>query len=106
MAVSIRRERLDDGKDKDGMQFSYRVTFRTSQVTAVLQHTPLLLRFSSYISIRLLGMLGRRNLRDFLGAVECKAEHAFKWFISPFFLILFIQQGMLESLCSGLIRAA
>lgn len=33
VAVSIRRERLDDGKEKDGMQFNYRVTFRTSQVT-------------------------------------------------------------------------
>lgn len=32
VAVSIRRERLDDGKEKDGMQFNYRVTFRTSQV--------------------------------------------------------------------------
>lgn len=32
MAVSVRRERLDDGKEKDGMQFNYRVTFRTSQV--------------------------------------------------------------------------
>lgn len=33
VAVSIRRERLDDGKEKDGMQSNYRVTFRTSQVT-------------------------------------------------------------------------
>lgn len=33
MAVSVRRERLDDGKEKDGMQFNYRVTFRTSQVS-------------------------------------------------------------------------
>lgn len=32
VAVSVRRERLDDGKEKDGMQFNYRVTFRTSQV--------------------------------------------------------------------------
>ncbi|CAG05194.1 unnamed protein product, partial [Tetraodon nigroviridis] len=35
VAVSIRRERLDDGKEKDGMQFSYRVTFRTSQLTTL-----------------------------------------------------------------------
>lgn len=40
MAVSIRRERLDDGREKDGMQFSYRVTFRTSQVTVNLRLTP------------------------------------------------------------------
>lgn len=33
VAVSIRREKLDDGKEKEGMQFNYRVTFRTSQVT-------------------------------------------------------------------------
>lgn len=32
VAVSIRRERLDDGKEKEGMQYNYRVTFRTSQV--------------------------------------------------------------------------
>uniref|UniRef100_A0A8C6LN51 Signal induced proliferation associated 1 like 2 n=1 Tax=Nothobranchius furzeri TaxID=105023 RepID=A0A8C6LN51_NOTFU len=35
VAVSIRRERLDDGKEKDGMQFNYRVTFRTSQLTTL-----------------------------------------------------------------------
>lgn len=35
VAVSIRRERLDDGKEKDGMQYNYRVTFRTSQVTTI-----------------------------------------------------------------------
>ena len=33
VAVSIRRERLDDGREKEGMQFNHRVTFRTSQVT-------------------------------------------------------------------------
>lgn len=33
VAVSVRRERLDDGKEKDGMQYNYRVAFRTSQVT-------------------------------------------------------------------------
>lgn len=33
VAVSVRRERLDDGKEKEGMQYNYRVTFRTSQVT-------------------------------------------------------------------------
>lgn len=32
VAVSVRRERLDDGKEKEGMQHNYRVTFRTSQV--------------------------------------------------------------------------
>lgn len=37
VAVSVRRERLDDGKDKDGMQHNYRVTFRTSQVTMTHQ---------------------------------------------------------------------
>lgn len=35
VAVSVRRERLDDGKEKDGMQFNYRVTFRTSQVNII-----------------------------------------------------------------------
>ncbi|XP_029926828.1 signal-induced proliferation-associated 1-like protein 2 isoform X5 [Myripristis murdjan] len=35
VAVSIRRERLDDGKEKDGMQYNYRVTFRTSQLTTL-----------------------------------------------------------------------
>lgn len=35
VAVSVRRERLDDGKEKDGMQYNYRVTFRTSQVTII-----------------------------------------------------------------------
>lgn len=33
VAVSVRREKLDDGKEKEGMQYNYRVTFRTSQVT-------------------------------------------------------------------------
>lgn len=36
VAVSVRRERLDDGKEKDGMQHNYRVTFRTSQVNKLL----------------------------------------------------------------------
>ncbi|XP_050932452.1 signal-induced proliferation-associated 1-like protein 2 isoform X4 [Lates calcarifer] len=35
VAVSIRREKLDDGKEKDGMQYNYRVTFRTSQLTTL-----------------------------------------------------------------------
>ncbi|XP_074531345.1 signal-induced proliferation-associated 1-like protein 2 isoform X5 [Halichoeres trimaculatus] len=35
VAVSIRRERLDDGKEKDGMQYNYRVAFRTSQLTTL-----------------------------------------------------------------------
>ncbi|KAM6997424.1 signal-induced proliferation-associated 1-like protein 2 isoform 5-T8 [Tautogolabrus adspersus] len=35
VAVSVRRERLDDGKEKEGMQFNYRVTFRTSQLTTL-----------------------------------------------------------------------
>uniref|UniRef100_A0A671VS43 Signal induced proliferation associated 1 like 2 n=1 Tax=Sparus aurata TaxID=8175 RepID=A0A671VS43_SPAAU len=35
VAVSIRRERLDDGKEKEGMQFNHRVTFRTSQLTTL-----------------------------------------------------------------------
>ncbi|XP_061601944.1 signal-induced proliferation-associated 1-like protein 2 isoform X3 [Cololabis saira] len=32
VAVSVRREKLDDGKEKEGMQYNYRVTFRTSQL--------------------------------------------------------------------------
>uniref|UniRef100_A0A8C9YX55 Signal induced proliferation associated 1 like 2 n=1 Tax=Sander lucioperca TaxID=283035 RepID=A0A8C9YX55_SANLU len=35
VAVSVRRERLDDGKEKEGMQHNYRVTFRTSQLTTL-----------------------------------------------------------------------
>ncbi|XP_072247394.1 signal-induced proliferation-associated 1-like protein 2 isoform X3 [Leuresthes tenuis] len=35
VAVSIRRERLDEGKEKDGMQYNHRVTFRTSQLTTL-----------------------------------------------------------------------
>lgn len=43
VAVSIRRERLDEGKEKDGMQYNYRVTFRTSQVTIKCRYPPVLL---------------------------------------------------------------
>ncbi|XP_034040399.1 signal-induced proliferation-associated 1-like protein 2 isoform X2 [Thalassophryne amazonica] len=35
VAVSIRREKLEDGKEKEGMQYNYRVTFRTSQLTTL-----------------------------------------------------------------------
>ncbi|XP_028845187.1 signal-induced proliferation-associated 1-like protein 2 isoform X2 [Denticeps clupeoides] len=35
VAVSIRREKLDEGKEKEGMQYNYRITFRTSQLTAL-----------------------------------------------------------------------
>lgn len=35
VAVSVRRERLDEGKEKDGAQYNYRVTFRTSQLTTL-----------------------------------------------------------------------
>ncbi|XP_019902399.2 signal-induced proliferation-associated 1-like protein 2 isoform X1 [Esox lucius] len=35
VAVSIRREKLDDGREKEGMQYNYRVTFRTSQLTTL-----------------------------------------------------------------------
>ncbi|XP_039593901.1 signal-induced proliferation-associated 1-like protein 2 isoform X2 [Polypterus senegalus] len=35
VAVSIRREKLDDGKEKDGMQYNYRVAFRTSELTTL-----------------------------------------------------------------------
>ncbi|XP_030604017.1 signal-induced proliferation-associated 1-like protein 2 isoform X4 [Archocentrus centrarchus] len=35
VAVSVRREKLDDGKDKEGAQYNYRVTFRTSQLTTL-----------------------------------------------------------------------
>uniref|UniRef100_A0A3Q2VAJ8 Signal induced proliferation associated 1 like 2 n=1 Tax=Haplochromis burtoni TaxID=8153 RepID=A0A3Q2VAJ8_HAPBU len=35
VAVSIRREKLDDGRDKEGTQYNYRVTFRTSQLTTL-----------------------------------------------------------------------
>ncbi|XP_013861357.1 signal-induced proliferation-associated 1-like protein 2 isoform X3 [Austrofundulus limnaeus] len=35
VAVSIRREKLDEGKEKEGMQYNYRITFRTSQLTTL-----------------------------------------------------------------------
>ncbi|MEQ2221566.1 Signal-induced proliferation-associated 1-like protein 2, partial [Ilyodon furcidens] len=35
VAVSVRREKLDDGKEKEGMQYNYRITFRTSQLTTL-----------------------------------------------------------------------
>lgn len=35
VAVSVRREKLDEGKEKDGSQYNYRVTFRTSQLTTL-----------------------------------------------------------------------
>ncbi|XP_069001160.1 signal-induced proliferation-associated 1-like protein 2 isoform X3 [Embiotoca jacksoni] len=35
VAVSVRREKLDEGKEKEGMQYNYRVTFRTSQLTTL-----------------------------------------------------------------------
>uniref|UniRef100_A0A8C9RIN1 Signal-induced proliferation-associated 1 like 2 n=1 Tax=Scleropages formosus TaxID=113540 RepID=A0A8C9RIN1_SCLFO len=35
VAVSIRREKLDEGKDKEGLQYNYRVIFRTSELTTL-----------------------------------------------------------------------
>ncbi|XP_036380751.1 signal-induced proliferation-associated 1-like protein 2 [Megalops cyprinoides] len=35
VAVSIRREKLDEGKEKEGAQYNYRVTFRTSELTTL-----------------------------------------------------------------------
>ncbi|XP_048844096.1 signal-induced proliferation-associated 1-like protein 2 isoform X2 [Brienomyrus brachyistius] len=35
VAVSIRREKLEDGKEKEGSQYTYRITFRTSELTAL-----------------------------------------------------------------------
>ncbi|KAJ3609856.1 hypothetical protein NHX12_021950 [Muraenolepis orangiensis] len=35
VAVSVRREKLDEGKEKEGTQYNYRVTFRTSQLTTL-----------------------------------------------------------------------
>ncbi|XP_056616490.1 signal-induced proliferation-associated 1-like protein 2 isoform X3 [Triplophysa dalaica] len=35
VAISVRREKLDDGKDKEGSQYNYRITFRTSQLTTL-----------------------------------------------------------------------
>lgn len=32
VAVSIRREKVEDPKEKEGSQFNYRVVFRTSEV--------------------------------------------------------------------------
>lgn len=36
VAVSIRREKVEDTKEKEGSQFNYRVAFRTSEVMAAL----------------------------------------------------------------------
>ncbi|XP_073776422.1 signal-induced proliferation-associated 1-like protein 2 isoform X3 [Danio rerio] len=35
VAISVRREKLDDGKDKETAQYNYRITFRTSQLTTL-----------------------------------------------------------------------
>ncbi|KAJ8378837.1 hypothetical protein AAFF_G00234060 [Aldrovandia affinis] len=35
VAVSVRREKLDEGKEKEGAQYNYRVTFRTSELTTL-----------------------------------------------------------------------
>ncbi|TRY92566.1 hypothetical protein DNTS_029568 [Danionella cerebrum] len=35
VAISIRREKLDEGKDKDTAQYNYRITFRTSQLSTL-----------------------------------------------------------------------
>ncbi|XP_053461830.1 signal-induced proliferation-associated 1-like protein 2 isoform X3 [Nycticebus coucang] len=35
VAVSIRRERVEDAKEKEGSQFNYRVVFRTSELTTL-----------------------------------------------------------------------
>ncbi|XP_067241735.1 signal-induced proliferation-associated 1-like protein 2 isoform X4 [Chanodichthys erythropterus] len=35
VAISVRREKLDDGKDKEASQYNYRITFRTSQLTTL-----------------------------------------------------------------------
>lgn len=32
VAVSIRREKVEDAKEKEGSQFNYRIVFRTSEV--------------------------------------------------------------------------
>lgn len=38
MAVSIRREKVEDAKEKEGSQYNYRVAFRTSEVRAACGH--------------------------------------------------------------------
>ncbi|XP_066092286.1 signal-induced proliferation-associated 1-like protein 2 isoform X2 [Saccopteryx bilineata] len=35
VAVSIRREKVEDAKEKEGLQFNYRVVFRTSELTTL-----------------------------------------------------------------------
>ncbi|XP_036429497.1 signal-induced proliferation-associated 1-like protein 2 [Colossoma macropomum] len=35
VAVSVRREKLEDGKEKDGSPYNYRIVFRTSQLTTL-----------------------------------------------------------------------
>lgn len=35
VAVSIRREKVEDAKEREGSQFNYRVAFRTSEVSEV-----------------------------------------------------------------------
>lgn len=42
VAVSIRREKVEDAKEKEGSQFNYRVAFRTSEVTGCLRFLPCL----------------------------------------------------------------
>lgn len=40
VAVSIRREKVEDAKEKEGSQYNYRVAFRTSEVTGCLGACP------------------------------------------------------------------
>ncbi|XP_072415885.1 signal-induced proliferation-associated 1-like protein 2 isoform X2 [Chiloscyllium punctatum] len=35
VAVSIRREKLDESKEKDGLQYNYRIAFRTSELSTL-----------------------------------------------------------------------
>lgn len=35
VAVSIRREKVEDAKEKEGSQFNYRIVFRTSEVMLI-----------------------------------------------------------------------
>lgn len=39
VAVSIRREKVEDAREREGSQFSYRVAFRTSEVRGALRGT-------------------------------------------------------------------
>lgn len=67
VAVSVRREKVEDPKEKEGPQFNYRVVFRTSEVlgavASALGWTLVTAWVVSYSVLLLLSMLIKHQLR-------------------------------------------